>query len=46
MWRAFRDVADGAGPEWDASSIYPQAAAAFNDLADDVFVVMVDLFSI
>ena len=46
MGRAFRDVTDDAGPKRNAFAVNAQTAAAFDDLADDVFVVMVDLFSI
>ena len=46
MRRPFRNVADSSRSQRDAFAVDAQPAAAFDDMANDVFVVVVDLFSV
>ena len=46
MCCAFRDVADYAGFQRNSFAINSQAAGAFDDVADHVFVRVVDLFRV
>ena len=46
MGRSFGNMADDAGPQLDAAISDAQPAPALNDVTDDIFVVMVDLFGI
>ena len=46
MRRAFRDMADDSRTERQPFSANAQPAAAFDHLADDVFISVLDLFRI
>ena len=45
MRRPFRNVADSSRSQRDAFAVDAQPSAALDDVANDVFVVVVDLFS-
>jgi hypothetical protein len=44
--RSFRDVADHSGTQLNAAPIDPQPAAALENVADDVPVVVIDLLAV
>ena len=46
MWSALGDMADDSRSQLDTFAVHAQLAPAFDDMADDVFVVVVDLFLI
>ena len=46
MWRSFGDVADRSRGECNALATGAHPAAAFDHLADNIFIVMIDLFGV